>query len=252
MTKEKSKLPSSTAAEVVKIGQEMAEWLKNPANSTAAEVFANSLIQQLSRCVPAAESVGAALNQRRREEMWTRYHQLRCSKEYTAVWQTFLEIQLNISNAHPVFWQSVGDGILAQVIKKQFSLPQQARAGNSSPQSLAISNRETNALRYAAGYVPRAVAKKLSKHPENAVNIRLQKCLQDLLQDSSSKQESEEWLDLVDRGGLWRVNETTFMLFQAMEVEVRLHVQIHDAAAANFKDAATKRVCDSEWHNIDL
>ena len=39
VTKEKSKLPSSTAAEIVKMGQEMAEWLKNPANSTAAEVF---------------------------------------------------------------------------------------------------------------------------------------------------------------------------------------------------------------------
>ena len=86
-----------------------------------------------------------------------------------------------------------------------------------------------NAQRYAAGYVPRAVAKKLSKHQAAEVYV------QDLLQDSSSKQESDEWLDLVDRGGLWRVNDTTLMLFQAMEVEVRLYVQIHDAAA-------TKRV----------
>ena len=32
---------------------------------------------------------------------------------------------------------------------------------------------------------------------------------------------AEEWTDLVDRGGLWHVHETTFQLFYALKEEVQ-------------------------------
>ena len=241
-------LPSRNAAEVVKLGKELAAWLKSPLNSTGAEVFSNSLAQQLAKCIPlTSTSTAQPLDQRGREAIWSSYQRLRCSQEYTAVWQAFFR-NLGIVEAHPLFWQTVGDGMLAQIIKKKFPLlsaaaPQDSTEGSTRP---SLTLREMNALRYAAGYVPRAVFKKLNLHP-SAVNTRLQKCLQDLLQESSGNLASEEWLDLVDRGGLCRVNDTAFSLFQAMEVEVRSHLQLHAAVVTeNFKEAVTRRVFESD------
>ena len=77
-----------------------------------------------------------------------------------------------------------------------------------------------NALRYAAGYVPRALKKKLIKSA-NPLKRQLLLCLLDLLDDGDERRtDSEEWLDLVDRGGLTRVNDTAFQVFLAMELEL--------------------------------
>ena len=240
-------LPSRNAAEVVKLGKELAAWLTRPLNSTAAEVFSNSLAQQLGKCIPLT-STAQPLDQRGREAIWSSYHHLRCSQEYTAVWQAFF-LNLGIVKAHPLFWQIVGDGMLAQIVKKKFPLPAAAPAQDSASEGStrpSLTLRDMNALRYAAGYVPRAVFKKLNLHP-SAVNTRLQKCLQDLLQESSGNLASEEWLDLVDRGGLCRVNDTAFSLFQAMELEVRSHLQRHAAVVTeNFKEVVTRRVFESD------
>ena len=76
-----------------------------------------------------------------------------------------------------------------------------------------------NSLRYAAGYVPRALRKKL-KQSANPRKGQLLLCVMDKRDEEHG--ESEEWLDLVDRGGMTRVNESTFL---AMETELRHHLK---------------------------
>ena len=75
------------------------------------------------------------------------------------------------------------------------------------------------ALRYAAGCVPRMLKKKLKKstHPLRE-DILL--CLLDLLDDVDENEESTEWIQLINRGGLTLVNNTTFEVFVAMEYEL--------------------------------
>ena len=36
---------------------------------------------------------------------------------------------------------------------------------------------------------------------------------------------TEDWLNSVDRGELWRVNDTTYMVFQSMEEVVRAYLR---------------------------
>ena len=79
-------------------------------------------------------------------------------------------------------------------------------------QQPSITKQELNALRYAAGYIPRALSKKLKKsaHP---LKDELQLCLLDLLDDGDEEGgTAEEWLNLVDRGSLKHVNESTFQI----------------------------------------
>ena len=70
-------------------------------------------------------------------------------------------------------------------------------------------------------------------------------CLLDLLDDGDEVHtDMEEWLDLIDRGGLTRVNEVAFQVFLAMELELRRH--LHLCQVPNFKvDIFTKVLeCD--------
>ena len=88
-----------------------------------------------------------------------------------------------------------------------------------------LSINEGNALRYAAGYINRHVFKKIRKS-EHCLKDGLTNCCQKLLKCDHDHGQStaEEWTDLVDRGGLWHVHETTFQLLCALEEEVRTYL----------------------------
>ena len=50
-------------------------------------------------------------------------------------------------------------------------------------------------------------------------------CLLDLLDDGDKESgESAEWIQLINRGGLTLVNNTTFEVFVAMEYELQKHI----------------------------
>ena len=66
----------------------------------------------------------------------------------------------------------------------------------------------------------------------------IQLCILDLLNDGDEDQsDSQDWLQLIDRGGLTRVNNTTFEMFVAMEHELRRH--IHQGQLPNLEHIIT-------------
>lgn len=169
---------------------------------------------------------------------------LRCSSEYILVWKTFLSNNLQ-ATSHPIFWQCIGDKLFKSIIKNTFLLAStSSEAAAADKEAPTISHQEANALRYAAGYVPRAVGKKLKKStdPQKA---RLWLCLLDLLDDGDEEHtDSEDWVELIDRGGLTRINDVTFQVFLAMEVELRKH--LNSQCVPNFKTTITKKVLENE------
>ena len=88
-----------------------------------------------------------------------------------------------------------------------------------------LNEMEMNALRYAAGYVPRSLFKKFKKSAD-PLKRELQLCLWDLLDDENEGGTADDWVDAIDRGGLTRVNEMTFQVFLAMELELRKHLRV--------------------------
>ena len=158
----------------------------------------------------------------------------------TSAWKSFLGQNLG-TQGHPIFWQRVGDAILKMLVKRSFPVIRQEAAVEGIP---TINHQEMNALRYAAGYVPRALKKKLIKSA-NPLKHQLLLCLLDLLDDGDERRtDSEEWLDLVDRGGLTRVNDTAFQVFLAMELELRKHLQ--SQCIPNFKAEVRKQILENE------
>ena len=64
---------------------------------------------------------------------------------------------------------------------------------------------------------------------KNKKTQHLALCLLDLLDDGeeSDIDESEDWIQLIDRGGLTNVNDVTYHLFVAMELEIRNSHNLH-------------------------
>ena len=107
---------------------------------------------------------------------------------------------------------------------------------------------DTNSLRYVAGYVCRKASKQLetSKHEEKDYMIS---CMMELSGDEENEERgTENWTNLVDRGGLWHVNDIAYYLFYAIEEEVHYHLvpDLASKLSEGSKDIITSAVMDSE------
>ena len=150
--------------------------------------------------------------------MWTKYHEVRSSDTYATDWRIFLQESI-IAERSPIFCQYVGHYVFKELIKLHHPIEP-----SSTVAIEPLTHTETCALRYAAGCVLRMLKKKLKKstHP---LREDIQLCLLDLLDDGDEEGgESNEWVQLINRGGLTLVNNTTFELFVAMEYELRKHI----------------------------
>ena len=206
---------SPVARNVLCAAEKLDGWLKHPENHLPAKEFLSWLLSTLKACVPRDIS-----STRMREKMWSAYHQLRCSSSYVSKWQCFLKQSLGVES-HPILYQSIGNAILDQVVTEKSHVSDTL----SSTEQPSITEQELNALRYAAGYIPRALSKKLKKsaHP---LKDGMQLCLLDLLNDGDEQEgAAKEWINLIDRGSLKHINESTFQVMVAMELELRKHLQ---------------------------
>ena len=156
-----------------------------------------------------------------RERIWTAYHLLRTSDDYTSDWKDFIQ-KTGIVELSAIFYQYVGDYIFKQMITLKYPLTNQETCVEESE---TLSYEELNGLRYAAGYVPRAIRKKVTKsgHP---LKKDLLVCLSQLEEtDNITRDDSHDWINAIDRGGLIHINNDTYELFLAMEKELRVHLK---------------------------
>ena len=125
------------------------------------------------------------------------------------------EAELGVES-HPILYQSIGNAILDQVVTEKCHVSDTL----SSTEQPSITEQELNALRYVAGYIPRALSKKLRKsaHP---LKDGMQLCLLDVLNDGDEQEgAAKEWINLIDKGSLKHINESTFQVMVAIELEL--------------------------------
>ena len=146
---ESFKLPSPQASAALKAASFMLEWVSCgcDANKQCFDIFSSKLVKYLRICLPANPQ------QSDREEMWCRFHTLRTSKDFFILWNDFLKksIQDGIS---PIFFQYITNHIFKEMIKHHFPAVEQPIVHTES-----LSYEERVAIRYAAGFIPRAIKK---------------------------------------------------------------------------------------------
>ena len=86
-----------------------------------------------------------------------------------------------------------------------------------------LTETEANIIRYVAGYICRHLQRKFEheNHPlKKDLILNLTSMVKFNSDDASGP--CEDWLDLMDRGGLWHVRETVHSFFVSLEQEVQV------------------------------
>ena len=121
---------------------------------------------------------------------------LRCSSDFVLQWTTFLsECQTPV---RPVLYQHLTDIIFKTLLQNHFCIVQLDTSDSSDSTS-----HERSALRYASGYICRHLHKKLERENHN-LKEEIILYLASLVRDTNSEEcgSDEEWLKLMDRGGI--------------------------------------------------
>ena len=101
------------------------------------------------------------------------------------------------------------------------------------PQQQALTYEEHNALHYTAGAICCTLKKHLKKSNHSSKGdllIGIDDLCCDDDDDQGGDNDTKEWEQLIDRGGLCHIKDETYQLFYAVELLVRQHLTIQGVA----------------------
>jgi len=115
-------------------------WCSEAQNETAVVEF----IKYITKSLGAVQS--SSVKRFNKEKVWQRYFTVRSSQEFIQQWKGFIS-QAGLP-ATPVLFQHLTDLLFWSLVKETYQVNK-----NHSSDDVAMTNDETNVLRYIAGYV---------------------------------------------------------------------------------------------------
>ena len=212
---------SSVSNAARQVASTFLEWAKTADNKGKLKEFCDEIIRNLETVfinTIKCRHTGSVVN---RDKLWKNFFLLRSSTSYQNKWKDFVEPILPEISSSALFYQRVTDVLFRLLIKSHYQI------ANNDEASSTLNDLEANALRYAAGFVCRHLRNKIERSSHH-FKEELVLCLMTLVKGVQYQENSgtnEEWIDLVDRGGLWHVRENTFHFFCALEEEVQLQLK---------------------------
>ena len=208
-------ISSPAAAAAIAEAKAMSSYVLSEKNRKEVVAFSSTLHNKLATC----------LNKRykrsgyQREKMLSKYHQLRISGEYIALWNMFTA-KATGSPASPIYYQHVGNNLFKILIDSYYSMHP---SGDDNVEIPPITYTEENVLRYVAGNVCRSTRNKINRNKNHPQRSKLLIAIQDLEVDreSTSSDATSAWMNEIDRGGLFHVSDDTYKLFYCMEMLIR-------------------------------
>lgn len=232
-------LNSESAINARRTADTVLKWSCIEENHEQYSTFSSEISKSIESYVCTAVRYNSTA-QVRLETIWKAFFQLTSSLSFKLKWENFLRPIITTSPC-PIFYQYVTDYIFKYHVKANFPIIEPS----ASVEVDTLTYFEKNAIRYAAGYVPKALRKKLKKslHPnkENFIS-----CLDDMLQnEETDKDESEEWTNLIDRGGLSHVSTAMYIVVAAMEIEIKRHLKQPDKLVSKFREQLVQEITGS-------
>ena len=152
------KIQTLSSRSTVEDARKLLQWFSLPNSNEVFYEFAEKLVSGDDKCFDPPKKIRkrGSMLQGRREVMWSSYHKLSTSDTFAKNWERFLTVSIN-SLPNPIFYQYMTECVLKVQIKTLFPIT----AHSVNDRLGTLSSEEKNALRYAAGYIPRALPKKL-------------------------------------------------------------------------------------------
>ena len=154
----------------------------------------------------------------KRHKLWVYFHEFSLNEGYTACKQCDEALSLE---ADEMFWQLFLErGFLREVTKAL--KPTLAVDATGASRSAEVTDIEENAVRYTAGNIIRKLENRYSKEKTES-GIECTRTLRDMggqlhTRSKSSDQRSSDWTHLIDRGGLYHIEDLVYSLFLAIEL----------------------------------
>ena len=228
-------------------------------------MFSKRLVEMLMLCFRTTKRSFIS----KQEAMWESFHKLRTSAKFKKEWQDFFNSSIGQPTVCPTFVQYVTNQVFLDLVKNHHQIPE---ATFNDESSNPITSEESQALRYVAGYICRKIQHKIDTSPSFSQGNKKDMVLflselkrsdqeedslpekDDLEVDSLQDKDDEEigektWIERINRGGLWEVNENTYLLFHMMEDEVQHHLTIKSLKEKNDqykRESVLGAICKSE------
>ena len=188
-----------------------------------------------------------------RTHLWSTFHRLRMDANLTCKWKE-MTTKFKVKIEDSLLEQSVYQEVFEMCIKEYYA--SKSITVNECIAEVSVSVDELNTMRYVCGYVAHSLLKRYEKK-SGEVFSQYVTCLGEMAvaghQDDDLLSYSRRWIDQVNRGGLFPLNDETFHLFIEVEKCVRLHLPKHLATNSRLdRDFFTANVHEKVIQNEDV
>ena len=202
------------------------EAITDAENDGKFDAFASTLIEALEKCLQSGITKDAVCHSKciKREKLWTAFNQLRFNN-IPKIWND-LFAHSNIPSLTPLVYQGVSQRLYSDMIVNYCSTDCTREA--AADEDVQLTADKENILRFAAGYIPFKLLKKYEKALESVPeSANIVDCLLAMAvngEESSFLEYTTKWMELVNRGKLFEINDTAYMLFKEIELKLRRHL----------------------------
>ena len=162
--------------------------------------------------------------------VWTAFQPVRNGEEVLGAWNDFIEA--SSPQAEELNFTLQLNIILDMALKKMLrNEAESMHTTTSTAVAQELPQVESNAIRYMAGYVAVKLLKKyrctyknekvLFKHKLFVQTLEKMRAYQQPGDPDTVLEYSTLWIELIDRGGLYEINDDVFRLFESIEMVVR-------------------------------
>lgn len=179
------------------------------------DIFAQTLHTAIEESVSTSATTKSRSKSVLREKVWRSFHQLRL-KELVDIWRKYFETR-GKERFDVIAEQYVNTKLFESLVKTHAPPPKRSASVTQ------LTDDEENIIRYIAGYVSLKIGRKYDKQSTDLA-VEYSECLNLMAvqgDDSSLQAYTAEWIQLVNRGRLFEVNDLTFQLFREIEIKMQ-------------------------------
>lgn len=186
------------------------------------DAFALNLMKMLEKCFFGCISENAKCRSKyvQREKLWSAFHVLRLG-ELKKLWQNIFS-KSGFPKLSPFVYQQVNQHLFSDLVSCHIN----DKIDHNPVEIPPLTTDEETIVRYAAGYVPFKLLKKYEmKRSEEAVSVV--ECLSAMAingEESNLLDYTRKWIALINRGGLYEINDGAYTFFREVEIKVRKHL----------------------------
>ena len=155
--------------------------------------------------------------------MWKEFNSFIFSSAYKERWISLLD-SLGMQNVLHLPGIAIISQHVARIILETLVTKLVSQDTTADDMASELTSDEEQTVRFTAGYIVKLLKKKLSDIPQYMDILNSMHEDDDEMGDDFLSY-TKEWISRVDRGGLHKVNDETFLLFQWMELTIRKFLQ---------------------------